>query len=53
MPCAMMDPMTVIDSLNKTNNTTRSAFRITEIQEVFKKAYELLNAKLQEHNKDP
>jgi DNA polymerase sigma len=29
--CSLVDPMTVIDPLNKINNTTRSAFRIKEI----------------------
>ena len=38
----MSEPMTVIDPLNKMNNTTRNAFRIKNIQEVFKKAYSFL-----------
>ena len=35
----LSDPMTVIDPLCKGNNTTRSSFRIKEIQEIFKRAY--------------
>jgi hypothetical protein len=34
------DPMTVIDPLNELNNTTRSAFRIKDIQEIFKQAFQ-------------
>lgn len=41
--------MTVIDPLNKANNTTRSAFRIREIQDVFKRAYTFINHKMFEY----
>lgn len=33
----------MIDPLNSSNNITRTAFRIADIQEVFKKGYEFLN----------
>ncbi len=45
----MIDPMTVIDPLNKVNNTTRSAFRIKEVQDVFKRAYTFINHKMFEY----
>ncbi|CDW72233.1 UNKNOWN [Stylonychia lemnae] len=48
--CPMIDPMTILDPLNKANNTTRSAFRIREIQEVFKRVFEYMNSKLLEVN---
>jgi hypothetical protein len=35
----LIDPMTVIDPHNHSNNVTRSAFRIRDIQEIFKRAY--------------
>ena len=38
----LTDPMTVIDPLNRQNNVTKSAFRIGEIQEVFKGIYKLI-----------
>eukprot|EP00347_Sterkiella_histriomuscorum_P003090 403365629 len=47
--CPMIDPMTVIDPLNKVNNTTRSAFRIKEVQDVFKRAYTFINHKMFEY----
>ena len=45
----LSDPMTVIDPLSKGNNTTRSSFRIKEIQEIFKRAYQLLMTKLSDY----
>ncbi len=41
------DPLIVNDPLNLQNNTTRNAFRINEIQEVFRKAHELIVMKLE------
>lgn len=38
----LMDPMTVVDPLNKMNNVTKSAFRIRDIQVVFQDAYQLI-----------
>lgn len=38
-PGVLSDPMTVWDPLNKLNNITRSAFRIKDIQQIFKNAF--------------
>ena len=48
----MVEPMTVTDPLNKQNNTTRSAFRIKDIQDVFKRAYKFLNENLDSYVED-
>lgn len=40
------DPMVIIDPLNLSNNTSRTAFRIREIQDVFKSAHKIILNKL-------
>jgi hypothetical protein len=40
--------MIVIDPLNVSNNTTRNAFRISEIQEVFRNTHKLIKEKFEE-----
>lgn len=42
------DPMVVVDPLNQMNNTTRNAFRIREIQQVFRQAHKEIMKKLEE-----
>jgi hypothetical protein len=39
------DPITVTDPLNPSNNTTRTAFRISEILSLFRNAYEFIISK--------
>lgn len=46
------DPLTVLDPLNPNNNTTRNAFRIKEILQLFKKAHALLMQKMKEFKED-
>jgi len=40
------DPLVVIDPLNAHNNTTRSAFRFAEIQELFRVSHQILQQNL-------
>jgi len=42
IPNLTSDPMTVLDPLNKLNNITKSAFRVRDIQIIFKSAFQLL-----------
>jgi DNA polymerase sigma len=44
------DPMIVNDPLNQHNNTTRNAYRISEIQHVFRIAHQLIVEKMQSYN---
>jgi hypothetical protein len=46
------DPIIVLDPLNPNNNTTRNAFRIGEIQQLFKKAHALILRKMKEFKDD-
>ena len=46
------DPITIIDPLNYLNNTSRSTFRIKEIQNLFREAYFFLARKVREDRQD-
>jgi DNA polymerase sigma len=46
------DPIMVLDPLNITNNTTRNAFRIQEILQLFKRAHALIITKMKEFKED-
>ena len=48
----MQEHMWVLDIQNRENNTAKSAFRIEEIKDVFRSAYNIIMADLKRFDRD-